>query len=113
MAALTDIKLKRQLMTWQWLAPEVIRLTRAGYDARSDIYSFGMLLYEIATRKCPFLDDDFGFKTKHQFIEAIVSEGLRPRVNVDEVPKFCKGDVRGWKNFCELMKECWEASPGF
>lgn len=42
------------LQTWQWLAPEVIDLTHCNYDETSDIYSFGVVLWEIATRKFPF-----------------------------------------------------------
>jgi serine/threonine protein kinase len=33
------------LPTWQWLAPEIFNGEH--YDERSDIYSFGMVLYEI------------------------------------------------------------------
>lgn len=33
------------LPTWQWLAPEIFNGEH--YDERSDVYSFGMVLYEI------------------------------------------------------------------
>tara|TARA_R110002050_G_scaffold280655_1_gene427646 strand:- start:50 stop:646 length:597 start_codon:yes stop_codon:yes gene_type:complete len=56
------IPAKKRLMTWQWLAPEVIAgsdvpVNVQSYDERSDVYSFGIVLYEIVSRKCPFLDD--------------------------------------------------------
>jgi GTPase SAR1 family protein len=42
------------LQTWQWLAPEVIDMTHCNYDETSDVYSYGIVLWEIATRKFPF-----------------------------------------------------------
>ena len=41
------------LPTFRWLAPEVIDLNYTNYDERSDIYSFAIVLYEIATSKIP------------------------------------------------------------
>jgi serine/threonine protein kinase len=109
-------KLGRHLATWQWLAPEVINLTRAGYDIRSDIYSFGIVMYEIATRCCPFIDDcsdrfrrGKGFD-RHAFMQAIVTEHLRPIVDPNAPPPFwC---AAAWKHFCLLMQKCWDGSPG-
>ncbi|KAI3927520.1 hypothetical protein MKW92_045552, partial [Papaver armeniacum] len=38
--------------TPQWMAPEVIRNDRS--DEKSDIYSYGVVLWEIATQKIPW-----------------------------------------------------------
>jgi serine/threonine protein kinase len=38
--------------TSQWTAPEVLR--QQPHDERSDAYSFGILLYELASRKMPY-----------------------------------------------------------
>ena len=40
--------------TWQWLAPEVIDADSTQFDQRSDIYSFGVVMWEILTREYPF-----------------------------------------------------------
>jgi len=41
------------LGTWQWLAPEVtVASGDSTYDQRSDVYSFGIVCWEIATRDC-------------------------------------------------------------
>jgi serine/threonine protein kinase len=40
--------------TWQWLAPEVIDADSMRSDERADIYSFGIILWEILTRQYPF-----------------------------------------------------------
>lgn len=45
-----------RLFTWQWLAPEVLD-EKNTYDQRADIFSYGVVLWEIATRKFPY--DEF------------------------------------------------------
>jgi serine/threonine protein kinase len=43
------------LDTWQWVAPETLdHRTSALYDERSDVYSFGIVLWELSSRKHPF-----------------------------------------------------------
>jgi hypothetical protein len=51
-------KLSEVLLTWQWMAPEVIK-SEGSYDERADIFSFGILLWEIATREFPYWEYDF------------------------------------------------------
>jgi serine/threonine protein kinase len=51
-----------RLCTWQWVAPEVLTSHEADvdkmrYDQKCDVYSFGIVLNELASRLCPFLDD--------------------------------------------------------
>ena len=38
--------------TYQWMAPEVI--TSHKYTEKADVFSFGVLLWELATRKPPY-----------------------------------------------------------
>lgn len=37
--------------TYQWMAPEVIKGDK--YTEKADVFSFGIILWEIATRKPP------------------------------------------------------------
>ena len=45
------------LSTWQWLAPEVLLEDGGEYDISSDVYSFGIVLYELVAFLLPF--DEF------------------------------------------------------
>src|SRR5262249_46209432 len=44
--------------TWEYMAPE--QLQTAESEARTDIWSLGVLLYEMVTRKLPFESQIFG-----------------------------------------------------
>ncbi len=57
--------------TFQYMAPEVIEGTEA--DARSDIFSFGAVLYEMATGRRPFEG-----RSQASLIAAILKETPRP-----------------------------------
>jgi serine/threonine protein kinase len=58
------ISLSDILATWQWLAPEVTE-PNSRYDERSDIYSFGVVAYEVMSRILPFTEfDEFLQKTE-------------------------------------------------
>jgi len=41
-----------QVGTYQWMAPEVLANER--YTEKADVYSFGIILWEMATRQCPY-----------------------------------------------------------
>lgn len=55
-------KSRERLCTWQWVPPEVLMshetdVDKSRYDEKCDVYSFGIVLNELASRLCPFLDD--------------------------------------------------------
>lgn len=74
-----------------WLAPEVIKHARS--SKLSDIYSFGIILWELATREEVYQ----GLETT-QIIAKVANENLRP-----PVPKDCP-----WK---DIMVKCWAENP--
>ena len=76
-----------------YLAPEV--LSRKPYTKESDIYSFGMIMWEFTTGKKPFHDRPHN----HLLISDILN-GERPQIT-DDTPKF----------YSELMKRCWDHNP--
>ena len=45
--------------TLPWMAPEVFEISgTASYDKRADVYSFGIILWELWTQQLPYQGDD-------------------------------------------------------
>ena len=42
--------------TYRWMAPEIVESPDALINNKCDIYSYGMVLYELVTLKLPFHD---------------------------------------------------------
>jgi len=75
-----------------YMAPEV--LLRKSYTKESDIYSFGMIMWEYTTGKKPF----YNRYHNHCLILDIL-EGKRLEITED-TPEFYAG----------LMKKCWDSN---
>jgi serine/threonine protein kinase len=83
-----------------WRAPEILQACKDKsikrqelFSAAGDVYSYGILCYEILTGKLPFEDhrtNDYD----------LVLNGQRP-----EVPEY----VAGWLR--ELLRRCWQSDP--
>ena len=76
-----------------YLAPEV--LSRKPYTKESDVYSFGMIMWEHTTGKKPFHD-----RPHNYLLISDILNGIRPQIT-DDTPEF----------YAELMKKCWDHSP--
>lgn len=85
--------------TLRYMAPEVV-LGRS-YHQSVDVYSFGILLWQVASGKVPFRD--MGKKT---YFDRVVVGGQRPRI-----------DARWPLSFAHLLRQCWHedkhARPSF
>ncbi|GBC09177.1 hypothetical protein RclHR1_08670001 [Rhizophagus clarus] len=78
-----------------YVAPEVL-LKGKLYTQAADIYSFGMIMYFIATGRQPFAD------CAHDEVLALnICNGIRPKINEKIAPK-C---------YIDLMKKCWDSNP--
>lgn len=77
-----------------YMAPEV--MLKGAITNKVDIYSFGIILWEILTRKEAFQNhSDYD-----EFVEAVCTHGERPPIPLSCPPKLKR-----------LMQECWQASP--
>src|SRR5437763_1451201 len=76
-----------------YLAPEL--LSGEPYTKESDIYSFGMIMWEHTTGKKPFYD-----RSHNHCLILDILEGKRPEITVD-TPEF----------YADLMKKCWDPKP--
>ncbi|UZO06741.1 uncharacterized protein OCT59_027051 [Rhizophagus irregularis] len=77
-----------------YVAPEVLR--GSTYTEAADVYSFGMIMYFVATEKQPFAN------RAHDGLLALdICNGIRPEINEQEAPK-C---------YIDLMTKCLDTNP--
>lgn len=79
--------------TYRWMAPEMIK--HKPYGRKVDVYSFGLLLWEMVTGTVPYED-----MTPIQAAFAVVNKNLRP-----VIPKDCPPPLRA------LIEQCWSLLP--
>lgn len=78
-----------------WMAPELLRGEERNSTA-SDVYSIGIILYELYSRKDPYDGEDSG---------EVLSLVCNPKVNKrPPVPDGCPREI------CDLMMACWHAT---
>lgn len=77
-----------------WLAPEVLK--EEEYTEKADIYSFGVILWELLTRKQFFGE----YKFLSEIEEKIIS-GQRPAIPDTK-------ECRAVPEYIELLQECWD-----
>ncbi|KAM5565230.1 serine/threonine-protein kinase STY46-like [Rosa sericea] len=76
--------------TYRWMAPEVIE--HKPYDHKADVFSFGVILWELLTGKLPYEN-----LTPLQAALGVVKKGLRPTIPKHTNPMLA-----------ELMESCWQ-----
>lgn len=98
--------------TLLWLAPEVMSSPQDGagsnvttlYGPSADVYSYGILLYEILSRDLPYLNmDELNTQMMSRFkFKELIRGGLRPRLEPNHGYPL-------W--FCEIMARAWSHDP--
>ena len=79
--------------TYRWMAPEIIE--HKPYGERADIFSFGVVLWELLTGLVPYSD-----MTPLQAAVGVVQKGLRP-----PIPPSCPPPL------ADIMRLCWQRDP--
>jgi serine/threonine protein kinase len=82
--------------TQLWRAPEVIG--RCDYTKKADVYSFGIILWELMTGELPFSEHD---KESSMVFDEAICKGRRPTIP--------KGSEK--HPYVQLMQECWDKNP--
>jgi len=77
-----------------WMAPEVMMFQE--FNEKCDVYSFGIVLWEILTREEPFAQ----YQSFDKFKEAVCIRHERPQIPADCVP-----------SLRALMESCWSPDP--
>lgn len=81
--------------TLPWMAPELLNGSSSLVSDKVDVFSFGIVLWELLTGDEPYADLHYG-----AIIGGIVSNTLRP-----PVPESCDPE---WRS---MMERCWSAEP--
>ncbi|KAK6236088.1 PB1 domain - like 10 [Theobroma cacao] len=81
--------------TLPWMAPELLNGSSSLVSEKVDVFSFGIVMWELLTGEEPYADLHYG-----AIIGGIVSNTLRP-----PVPESCDQE---WRS---LMERCWSSEP--
>jgi len=80
-----------------YMAPEM--LLDQGYNEKADVYSFGIVLWELYTHLEPY---NKAFKSFDEMLEAVTKKGRRP-----DIPEDCP------LKYKDLMQQCWNPDPQY
>ena len=77
----------------RYMAPEVAN--RSSNNSKADVYSFGILFWELVEFKKPF--DQMN---REEFFEKVIHGGLRPHIS-KKIPN----------DLADLIRRCWDLDP--
>ena len=83
--------------TMEWMAPEAQNRPDL-LTFRGDVYSFGIIMWEIVARQSPFVEEDFGINGRE--LRQNISNGGRPKLTL--IPDERRNDA-----YEACMQACW------
>ena len=90
--------------TLQWMAPELFN-QGAIPTKKTDVYSFGILVYELLAEREPYSEVLTQFPSESDFIGAIQA-GMRPNVHYIDGSQELQVKI-----LLDVMMKCWDAKP--
>lgn len=88
-------EMTKEVGTYRWMAPEAFGTSAWPVTHRSDVYSYGIVLWEMVTGGIPFAD-----YSPLQAAVAVALNGARPLI-----PGNCPGSLKS------LIERCWHKVP--
>lgn len=115
----TAIDMTGQMGSILWMAPEIIkawndeivskeRTGRAKYSASVDVYSMGIVFFEIVTRRLPWSEIKPPVTEKLSFK---VLKGDRPVIKPEELKSLSSVALPDAMLMIDCMKKCWHQRP--
>ena len=92
--ATEDVLMTQNIGTPHWMAPEILA-TSTVYSSKVDVYSYGIVLWEIATGEVPYNSLE-----PSDIIGKVLANDLRPTIPIDLNP-----------GMRDLIKQCWDRNP--
>jgi protein-serine/threonine kinase len=89
----------RNVGTVGWMAPEVAEDTQ--YTVKADIFSVGLLMYEVASLTAPFAERECDPR-----LQLLISDGYRPKLTHPET-----GGPLVSAAFVDLVQACFDGDP--
>ncbi|CAG8555841.1 5060_t:CDS:2 [Rhizophagus irregularis] len=91
----------------RWLAPEKLKDNKYRYDHKCEIFSFGMLLWELTFERKPYENMDL------EKISNYVINGGREKIQFEQIGLASPNspDAKIQKGFEEIIREAWNQDP--
>ena len=92
---LASVILRCSFLLYSWMSPEVLRGDLPKISEKSDVWSFGVIVYEIVTRSKPWKDlspHQIMYKMTMQGHRLVMPEGVQPEI-------------------LALVNDCWNEEP--
>ena len=79
------------------MAPEILQ-SQQSYTHKADVYSYGIVLWEILCREPPFKS-----LRPHEIMAKVLHQNARP--DESRIPKECPEELK------VIMRRCWDTVP--
>jgi serine/threonine protein kinase len=98
-----SVTMTKAVGTQLWMAPEVF-FGQSRYGSEVDVYSFGIIMWELATRKNPWYElDAQDYITQFRLLDAALRDGRRPTLP--------NGFEAEHAVYAATLRKCWATDP--